>query len=73
MIGFSNQNTPQLYRMSMLYLANKMDDDSYKMFIRMDKNKDGLLNKEEFKAYLSKLLKEKNLEKFLKKIFDATD
>lgn len=41
----------------MLYLANKMDDDSYKMFIRMDQNKDGTLNKEEFKAYLSKLFK----------------
>ena len=73
MIAFGSVETPKLYQMSMLYLANKMDDDSYKMFIRMDKNKDGLLNKEEFKAYLSKLFTEKKMEKFLKRIFDATD
>ena len=60
MENYSNAKTPKLYQMSMMYLANKLDDDSYKMFIRMDKNKDGIINKEEFKSYLGKMLKTKS-------------
>lgn len=29
MENYSSKKTPKLYQMSMMYLANKMDDDSY--------------------------------------------
>lgn len=74
MENYSSKKTPKLYQMSMMYLANKLEDDSYQMFIRMDKNKDGTINKEEFKSYLGKVLTNKPY-KFdkVKQIFEQID
>ena len=76
MENYSSKKTPKLYQMSMMYLANKLEDDSYQMFIRMDKNKDGTINKEEFKSYLGKnkvLTNESHKGEKIKQIFEQID
>ena len=72
LVGFCSNSTPHLYRICMLYLANKIEDSSWKTFVKMDANHDGVINKEEFKSFLNKTVKIIN-SSIANKLFEQID